>query len=160
MAWSFQKPKIRFWSTDQSSSWVSNKVTLKPRGSTSHIVITTLILAKISNSGPYTADPYFPGWVYSNSYTLGNDWRGWQEWWRRSWRGRVPSHNEEDESLLTLSSQVWPLSSCYQTLSYALQAMRFFLLWLETVLHITPEAVPLSIKSANAETGVGVTSRP
>ena len=26
--------------------------------------------------------------------------------------------------------------------------------------HITPEAVPLSIKSANAETGVGVTSRP
>ena len=26
--------------------------------------------------------------------------------------------------------------------------------------HITLEAVPLSIKSANAETGVGVTSRP
>ena len=26
--------------------------------------------------------------------------------------------------------------------------------------HITPEAVPLSKKSANAETGVGVTSKP
>ena len=26
--------------------------------------------------------------------------------------------------------------------------------------HITPETVPLSIKSANAETGLGVTSRP
>ena len=37
----------------QTSSWLSNKVTLNPKGSTSHIVIPTLILAKISTSDPY-----------------------------------------------------------------------------------------------------------
>ena len=35
-------------------------MTLNPRGSTSHIVIPTLISAKISTSGPYNCWPLFP----------------------------------------------------------------------------------------------------
>ena len=48
-------PYLIYGETDSTGTtvWVSNKVTLNPRGSTSHIVKPTLILAKISTSGPY-----------------------------------------------------------------------------------------------------------
>ena len=57
----------------------------------------------------------------------------------------------------------------YKKLSYPLSITMSFMYGYDQVTlhvfshlakHITPEAVPLSIKSANAETGVGVTSRP
>ena len=82
-------------------------------------------------------------------------------------------------ALILLEKKVVVQSHDYSALTFCILAMTRLLYPLEyvfpvipllpscmpgseqvTTVNITPEAVPLSIKSANAETGVGVTSRP